>query len=113
MLKVKIKLKDYSNIVQSIEQLLQEYNENEQVKAELLLTKARVMEKFRNYNEAAINYEQAAKYGSPEIYSLALFKLAKFRARQKDFYEALFDIKRIQPSTNKKIKVFTTLIDGV
>jgi len=113
MLRVKVKLKEYSNLIQNIEQLLQEHNENEKIKAELLLIKARVMEKLKNYNEAAINYEQAAKYGSPEINSLALFKLAKFRIRQKDFYEALFDIKRIPSPSNKKIKIFTTLTDGV
>ena len=60
MLRVKVKLKEYSNLIQNIEQLLQEHNENEKIKAELLLIKARVMEKLKNYNEAAINYEQAA-----------------------------------------------------
>lgn len=112
MLRARIKLNNHSSAVQHIDSLLA--RGNEQVKAELLMLKARAMEKLRNFNEVAINYEQAAKHGSAEVSALALFKLAKFRIRQKDFYEALFDIKRIQDtSANKKIKVFRSLIDGV
>lgn len=114
MLKMKVKLKEYEKVTKEIEKLVIEYAGNDSIIAELLILKARIMEKVNNYNEAAINYEQAAKYGSSQTTALALFKLAKFRARQKDYYEALFNIKRIQSkSISKKIRIFTHFIDGV
>ena len=106
-MKAKMKLKKYKEVNKELEKL------NKNNEAEILIIKARLNEKMNNLNEAAINYEQAAKYGSSEVSTLALYKLAKFRARQKDFYEALFDIKRIQKKPSKKIALFNNFIDGV
>ena len=109
-----MKLKEYKKAEAIIQKLTQDHNDDELITAEILLIKARLMEKLNNPTEAAINYEQAAKYGSSKISSLALYKFAKFRMRQQDYYEALFNVKRLPiKCQNKKIETFRSFIDGV
>jgi len=113
VIRILIKLKDYKKAENEIKDLLLN-EDSEDISAELSLLKARLMEKLNKPTEAAINYELASKYGSPKVSTLALFKLAKFRIRQQDYYEALFTIKRIASnSLNDKMKVFKYFIDGV
>jgi tetratricopeptide (TPR) repeat protein len=112
MARLKLKLKDLNAAQEIIEDIFKDLPSNDCAIARALLIKGRIMEKQKNCTEAAMNYEQAANYGSIDISALALYKLAKLRIREKDYYEAYFDIKRVQ-STNKKIKSFYTLIDGV
>ena len=74
--------------------------------------KGRVLEKQKNTGEAALHYEQVARYGNGNFASEALFKLAKMRFREKDYYEAYFDSRRIAKDRGK-INLYKTLIDGV
>ena len=73
------------------------------------------MEKQGHIGEAALNYEQVAKYGGAEAASKALFKLSKMRLKEKDYYEAYFNIRRAfqYECCNEKMNLYRTLIDGV
>jgi len=112
MARVKLKLKDLNAAQEIIEDILKDLPSNDCTIARVLLIKGRIMEKLNNSTEAAMNYERAANYGSIDISALAIYKLAKLHVREKDYYEAYFDIRRVR-STNRKIKIFHTLIDGV
>lgn len=114
MARIKLKLGDLNNAYKIIEDVIKNLNEPNEDNARAILIKGRIMEKMKNNTEAAMNYEQAAKYGSLEVSRNALFKLAKLRIHEKDFYEAFFDIKRIkQNEVTQKIGIFQLLIDGV
>jgi hypothetical protein len=79
------------------------------------LLKGRVEEKQGQLGDAALHYEQVAKYGDAEQASAGLFKLSKMRMRQKDFYEAFFDIRRAfqYSCCTEPMKSYRTLIEGV
>ena len=46
-------------------------------------------------NDAILHFEQVVKYNRNELYAgNSLFEIAKLRLKEKDFYEAYFNLKR-------------------
>ena len=80
--------------------------------SEALLIKGRTLEKKGKINDALLNYEQVAKCENSNFVSKALFKLTKIKLRAKDYYEAYFNIKRIQ-LFSPKMELYKILIDGI
>eukprot|EP00826_Nyctotherus_ovalis_P032529 TRINITY_DN26212_c0_g1_i1.p1 TRINITY_DN26212_c0_g1~~TRINITY_DN26212_c0_g1_i1.p1 ORF type:complete len:337 (-),score=59.71 TRINITY_DN26212_c0_g1_i1:371-1381(-) len=114
MARVKLKLGNEAAAQEIIEDIFNDLPNNDLTIARALLIKGRIMEKLNNLTDAAMNYEQAANYGCTEISTAALYKLAKLRVREKDYYEAYFNVRRIQVSkAGKKVKTLYNLVDGV
>ena len=81
-------------------------------KPESFIIKGRRVEKKCQIGDAELNYEQAAKSDDGTFVGKALFKLTKMRLREKDYYEAYFDMRRIRELT-PKIELYKVLIDGI
>lgn len=96
-----------------IHEIANKNSENINLIASLLILEAQLLEKQENYSDAAIIFEQAINKNPGSIQSNeALFKLAKLRLRESDFYEAWFDIKRINKVTSK-MSIFRIFIEAV
>lgn len=67
-------------------------------------------------NDAILHFEQVVKYQQNEIYAgNALFEIAKLRLKEKDFYEAYFNLKRALDSnfTSKRMQLYKDFTEGV
>ena len=109
--KIEIKLKDYNNALKSINIALK-IDKN---RMSLCLLKGVILEKKMQLGEAALHYEQVAKDSDFQLAGKALFKLAKMKLREKDYYEAHFNIKRAAEKnpTVHKVNAYKTFIDGI
>ncbi len=108
MARIELRLRKFDRALSHLDEVLR--NDPGEVRAALL--RGRVVEKQGNISEAALSYEQVASHGGEELAGEALFKLAKMRLRDKDYYEAAFDIRRISKERTK-IKLYRALIEGV
>ena len=66
--------------------------------------------------DAILHFEQVVKYHSNELYAgNALFEIAKLRLKEKDFYEAYFNLKRALDSnfTSKRLQLYKDFTEGV
>lgn len=109
--RIELKLKDYNHALESIDLALK----LDRDRVSLYLLKGIVLEKRKQVGEAALHYEQAAKAPDFQLAAKALFKLAKMKLREKDYYEAHFNIRRAveKNSAAHKVKAYKTLIDGI
>lgn len=83
---------------------------------EACVLRARVLERQGNLGEAALGYEEATRGGGDSsVGSEALFRLARLRFNQQDYYEALFDIRRAAhfSHSDKRVHLYRSLIEGV
>jgi len=105
---LEIKIKEYDKALASIESI----SENS---ADIILLKGKILEKKGQVGDAALNYEQAAKDTNAQIAAKALFRITKMKLREKDFYEAYFNIERAikKEPLNSKIVLYKKLIEGI
>ena len=67
-------------------------------------------------NDAILHFEQVVKSQGNEVYSgNALFEISKLRLRDKDFYEAYFNLKRAIDSNfnSKRLQLYKDFTEGV
>jgi len=110
--KCEYKQKEYKSALESIEKYLLQNETN----SEALILKGRILDKQKMIGDAALQFEQAAKDNRPQIASKSLFKLAKMRLNEKDYYEAYFEMRRafqFKCEYSKKMELYRTLLDGI
>ena len=106
-LNLELFLKEYDNALMSVDTILKKESDEE-----LYMIKGCILEKKGLIEDAALHYEQVTKSENSDLSSRALFKLGKIKLRQKDYYEAHFDFKRIK-NPNPKIELYRILVDGI
>eukprot|EP00350_Pseudokeronopsis_sp_OXSARD2_P006781 CAMPEP_0170566124 /NCGR_PEP_ID=MMETSP0211-20121228/79635_1 /TAXON_ID=311385 /ORGANISM="Pseudokeronopsis sp., Strain OXSARD2" /LENGTH=392 /DNA_ID=CAMNT_0010887207 /DNA_START=2076 /DNA_END=3254 /DNA_ORIENTATION=- len=66
--------------------------------------------------DAILHFEQVVKYQQNEIYAgNALFEIAKLKLKEKDFYEAYFNLKRALDSnfSSKRMQLYKDFTEGI
>ena len=84
------------------------------VKAHFYLGK--ILNKKGESNDAVLHFEQVVKYNAEEFLSAnALFEIAKLRIKQKDFYEAYYNLKRVAQFDfrSRKLSEYKLFTEGV
>lgn len=79
--------------------------------------KGKILHKLGSIHDATLHFEQVIKYDNnqSELTGNALFEIAKIRVKEKDFYEASFNLQRAQglKFEAKGMKVYKMFSDSV
>jgi len=70
----------------------------------------------KKQQDAILHFEQVAKISENELYAgNALFEIAKLRLKDKDFYEAFFNLKRAVDNNfnSKRMQLYKDFTEGV